>query len=61
MIPSQKVLRELLTSQEAEEIAWLIVETGIGEELAGQVEHLEFASGEDICNRYPITKLKDYI
>lgn len=46
---------------EAEEMAWLIVETGIGEEASGRITHLEFGGPQDRQNSRPISELADSI
>jgi hypothetical protein len=61
LIVSPQMLRALPTGQEAEEFAWLIVETGIGEELAGRLQHLEFVSSEEVRNGHSITEMEAYI
>lgn len=40
----------------AEEAAWLIAETGVGEELAGGISHLEFGNSADLAGSIPITE-----
>jgi hypothetical protein len=62
LIAREEVLAALPPSEEAEELAWLIVETGVGEELAGQVQHVEFASAEEVVSdRRPIEELAGYL
>jgi hypothetical protein len=46
---------------EADEMAWLIVETGIGEELAGLLEHVEFATAKLLNGCRPLQELSEYI
>jgi hypothetical protein len=41
----------------AEEAAWLVVETGIGEESTGRVSHLEFGDSADLTGSKPIIEL----
>ena len=45
----------LPVGQEREEMAWLIVECGIGEELSAKIKHIEFAGRERAENKHPIT------
>lgn len=51
----------LVSGEGAEEVAWLIVETGIGEKLSGQISHLEFGVPQDEQETRPITDLDDCI
>lgn len=44
-----------------EEFAWLIVESGIGEELTSYIEHIEFAQPSSVNERRPISELAAYI
>jgi len=44
-----------------EELAWLIVETGIGEELSSKLQHIEFSSSETVQKKKPITELNKYL
>jgi hypothetical protein len=43
LIPS--VTLPLIDEEQAEELAWLIVETGLGEELSARLKHVEFGVG----------------
>lgn len=54
-------MQEVLpTGEDAEELAWLVVETGIGEELAAQIQHIEF-SDHEVEGAAPIETLADYV
>jgi len=48
-------------NQPSEEMAWLIVETGIGEELAGRLRHVEFSDRGATLDRRPIVDLETYV
>jgi hypothetical protein len=50
----------LSEGDEADELAWLTVETGIGEELAGLLEHVEYSQESREGSR-PITELAAYL
>jgi hypothetical protein len=49
------------TGEGAEEAAWLIVETGIGEELAACISHLEFGCESGPGKRRPINELARHV
>jgi hypothetical protein len=51
---------EALSEQEAEELAWLVVETGVGEELAGLLRHVELSSAQ-AADQHPIEELGTHI
>lgn len=51
---------ETLSEQETEELAWLVVETGIGEELTGLLQHIELSSAQ-VTGKRPIAELEAYI
>ncbi len=59
LLPS--TFAELATGQDAEELGWLIVETGIGEELASRIHHVEFGNSYDVVDRRPIGRLADFV
>lgn len=61
LLISSKVLETLPVGGESEEIAWLIVETGIGEKMASQIQHLEFMNDESSSDKYPISELENHI
>jgi len=44
-----------------EELAWLLIETGIGEELAGRLQHVEFAVRPPDASAIPIARLAEYL
>lgn len=48
-----------VAGQGAEEAAWLIMETGVGEELAGRISHLEFGDPAQATDARPITEFAD--
>lgn len=50
----------LPVDEDAEEMAWLIVETGIGEELAGLLEQVELCPGPLLGGR-PVSELAAYL
>lgn len=53
---------DLAKSADAQDIVWLILETGVGEYAAAQIAHLEVASREEATGReLPIEKLGEYI
>lgn len=54
-------LVDQVAGAESEELAWLIVETGIGERLAGQVQHVEFVSADRARVKWPIDQLPSYV
>jgi hypothetical protein len=56
LIPSP-LFEMLPVGQEREEMAWLIVEGGIGEELSAKLKLIEFAGMERAKNKHPITEL----
>lgn len=49
------------SGEEAEELAWLVAETGLGEELAGLLQHVEFSNAEATEERHPIGELEAYV
>jgi hypothetical protein len=51
----------LADTKDSEELAWLIVETGIGENLAAHVQHLEFISADRAQVKWPIERLASYL
>ena len=55
LIAGPQLLSCLPTGQEREEFGWLIVETGVGEELAGRLRHIEFAEAGKVAGQLPIT------
>lgn len=61
LIVSSAVFDALPAGQEAEELAWLVVETGIGEELSGRLQHIEFAVRDGTGDCLPVTQLADYV
>ena len=61
LILSSSAFDDLPIGKEAEELAWLIVETGVGEELAVQLNHLEFCKSEKIGSQHPITELEGFL
>lgn len=48
-------------AEAAEELAWLIVETGIGEKLAAHVQHVELISADRAKVKWPIDRLGTYV
>lgn len=46
---------------DGEELAWLIVESGIGEELAARIQHLEFGAMPGVGVVSPIASLDAYV
>jgi hypothetical protein len=50
-----------IRDEQAEELAWLIVETGIGEELCGRLHHIELASRSSADVTWPISELAGYV
>ena len=61
LVPSREVLDTLLSGDDLEEIAWLIVETGIGEELGGRIQQLEFVGKEQAGKCRPIEELEAFL
>ena len=61
LVVSPAILTALPGGREAEELGWLIVETGIGEELAGRVQHVEFCSAGATGESLPIAELESYV
>jgi hypothetical protein len=61
LILPRNVADELRIEPEATELAWLVVETGIGEELAARLEQVEFhdETGGDL--RFPIENLESFV
>jgi hypothetical protein len=43
LIAPQQSSIDIPSGSDGEELAWLVVETGLGEELASRIEHLEFS------------------
>jgi hypothetical protein len=60
LIP-QALVENLPLGQDTEELAWLIVETGIGEELSSKLQHVEFSSSENVKDKKPITELQNFV
>lgn len=60
LIP-RALFMKLPPGQDTEELAWLTVETGIGEELCSRIQHIEFSYSENVKDRQPITKLADFV
>lgn len=46
---------------DSQEMAWLVVETGIGEELTAKLAHVEFASRANSKDYEPIANLRNYV
>jgi len=60
LVAPRAVIAEL-PEKEAEELAWLVVETGIGEELAGRLQHIDFSGGDGIVDRHSVRELEEYV
>jgi hypothetical protein len=56
LVPS-KLFEMLPAGEERVEFAWLILESGIGEELCSNIEELDFAVAEFAKNKRPIREL----
>jgi hypothetical protein len=61
LIPESDVFEHLPNAKQAEELAWLIVETGVGEELTARLQHIEFANPNSVRERHPILELRKYL
>ncbi len=61
LLVAQECLVEMAKAHDREELAWLIVETGIGEELSSRLQHIEFACDANAEAKYPITELAEYV
>lgn len=57
LVPND-IAQQLENSGDAEEIAWLIVESGIGEAAASRIQHLEFSEIESAAVKHPISQLQ---
>ncbi len=60
LLACNSIVASLVQSDDAEELAWLIVESGVGEEVAARIQHVEFASIESAATRIPIARLAEY-
>ncbi|MBZ0233060.1 MAG: hypothetical protein K8M05_12080 [Deltaproteobacteria bacterium] len=60
LVVSPQVFALLPEGRETEELAWLVVEGGIGEELAAQLNHIEFISAPRAGAR-PIQELAAHV
>jgi len=61
LLVAQKCLVEIAKKPDSKELAWLIVETGIGEELSSKLQLIEFGSNARAKGKQPITKLAEYV
>lgn len=63
LLVSEESFDELPIEDAAEELAWLIVETGVGEELCARVQHIEFAKlvWRERGGVYAIDELGEYL
>ena len=61
LIAAAEVVQAMRDRNAAEELAWLTVETGIGEELTGTLEHVEFAVAESDQQTHLISELRSYL
>jgi len=61
LLVAKRILSDMPVEHDCEELAWLIVETGIGEELSSKLQHIEFASAESAKEKQPITKLAEFV
>ncbi|NYZ70410.1 hypothetical protein H0A36_30830, partial [Endozoicomonas sp. SM1973] len=62
LVAPDDIAKSLSKGEDSEELAWLIVETGIGEKLTGKLEHIEFANSDATeKHKRPISELKNYI
>ena len=61
LLVGQDILRDLSDSGDAEEMAWLVVETGIGERLAGYIQHIEFSATADSSEQFKIDRLAELV
>ena len=61
VVTTSNIFENLPEGKQAEELAWLIVETGIGEALTGQLRHIEFANIQLTKERRPISELETYL
>lgn len=60
LVPRETYMK-LPPAENKEELAWLIVETGLGEELTSKLKHIEFAIKENVGERNPITMLGAFL
>jgi hypothetical protein len=61
LLVPRTMINTLHSGQDAEELAWLIVETGIGEELSSHLQHIEFSHSEGVKDKRPITALALFV
>ena len=52
---------ENLSRKDAAELAWLVVETGIGEELASRLRHVKISDTDGGRGWHPIAELESYV
>jgi hypothetical protein len=61
LLVPEALMADLPPENDREEMAWLIVEGGIGEVLASLLAHIEFAAAEGISDKRPISELASFV